>query len=220
MMTSTPHKSEDIQASILGSAYRISTPRLCIRCWQPTDAHLLKAAVDANIEYLKPWTPWVKNEPEPLEDRIAWIRKFRAKFDLNENFVYGVFDRDETEVIGGTGLHTRQGPEAREIGYWIQEKHAGKGLATEVSAALTKVAFMIDKVKRVHIHCDVENRRSSRIPEKLGFVHEGNLRKRLPTTSDELKDMMVWTMLIDEYPNSIPSKAEIEAFDVIGRRIL
>ncbi len=47
--------------------------------------------------------------------------------DRGEDFVYGIFDKDETEVIGGTGMHPRVGPQAQEIGYWMAAKHAGKG---------------------------------------------------------------------------------------------
>jgi RimJ/RimL family protein N-acetyltransferase len=203
-----------------GPAYRIETSRLCIRCWSPSDAELLKAAIDANLDYLRQWLPWADKEPDTLDNKITRLRNFRAKFDLNEDFVYGIFDQSETSVVGGTGLHTRLGMDVREIGYWIQEKHAGIGYATEVSAALTKVAFEVDGVKRVHIHCDVGNKKSARVPEKLGFILEGTLRKRLSTSSGELRDMMVWTMLIDDYQNSIPAKVEIRAFDAIGRSIL
>jgi len=145
-----------------GPAYRIETARLCIRCWSPADAVLLKQAVDSNMDYLRPWLPWVTKDPEPLEVRVAWLRKCRAEFDLNKDFVYGIFNKDESEVLGGTGLHTCQGADAREIGYWIQEKYQGNGLAIEVASALTKVAFVVDKVKRVHIHCSVDNVKSAK----------------------------------------------------------
>ena len=124
-----------------GPAYRIETARLRIRCWMPADAPLLKAAVDANMDYLRPWMPWVTRHIEPIEARIAWLRKTRAEFDLDQDFTYGIFDQDESEVIGGTGLHMRQGKDAREIGYWIQQKHEGQGYATETAAALTKSRF-------------------------------------------------------------------------------
>jgi len=203
-----------------GPAYRIETARTCIRCWNPVDAALLKEAVDANIARLRQWLVWVAKDPEPLEVRIAWIRKARADFDQDRDYAYAVFTPDERELIGGTGLHTRQGNDAREIGYWLQEKHQGKGLAVEVSAALTKVAFVVDKVKRVHIHCAVLNARSARVPQRLGFVKEGILRKRVPNAAGEPEDMMVWTMLAEEYPGSIPSASEVRAFDAAGRRIL
>jgi hypothetical protein len=36
----------------------------------------------------------------------------------------------------------------------------------------------------------------------------------------QVHDSMIWTMLKEEYPTSVPSKAHIEAYDAIGRRIL
>jgi len=110
--------------------------------------------------------------------------------------------------------------EVREIGYWIHERHARSGYATEVAAALTKVAFEIDKVDRVEIHCAVENYKSAGVPKKLGFIHEGNHRRETKDADGKVHDSMIWTMLKEEYPNSIPSKALIEAYDAIGRRIL
>ncbi len=209
-----------VREDLTGPAYRVITSRLVIRCWSPGDAALLKAAVDSNTSHLRPWMPWAPLEPASLESRIAWTRQCRGEFDLGKDFVYGIFDPEEREVIGGTGLHTRQGEGVREIGYWIQEKHARKGFATEVSAALTKVAFAIDKVKRVEIHCAVDNYKSAGVPRKLGFVQEGVFRKRIRDADGRLHDSMVWTMLIDEYPGSLPSQAEIRAYDVIGRRLL
>jgi hypothetical protein len=49
-----------------GPAYRILTPRLVIRCWNPVDAPLLKEAVDSSIDHLKPFMPWAHQEPTPL----------------------------------------------------------------------------------------------------------------------------------------------------------
>ena len=203
-----------------GPAYRIQTARLRIRCWMPGDAPLLKAAVDPNMDYLRPWMPWVKDAVEPIETRIAWLRKTRAEFDMDQDFTYGIFDREESEVIGGTGLHLRQGKDAREIGYWIQEKYEGRGYATETAAALTKVAFEVDRVSRVHICCSVANLKSARIPAKLGFQKEGVLRKRVPNPLGQLDAMTIWTMVDDEYPDSSLKSTDLCAFDAIGRRIL
>lgn len=203
-----------------GPAYRIETARTCIRCWDTADATLLKAALDANIPYLRKWLAWVAEQPEPLETRISWIRKARSAFDLDQDFPYAVFTPDGGELIGGTGLHTRQGAGAREIGYWIQEKHAGRGLATEVSAALTRVAFEVDHVRRVHIHCAPANTASARVAEKLGFRLEGTLRRRIPDAGGEPSDMMVWTMFAEDYPGSIPARAVVRAFDAAGRLLI
>ncbi len=202
-----------------GPAYSIRTRRLLLRCWNPSDATLLKQAIDTSVEHLRPWMPWAEYEPTTLQTKIDRIRNWRGKFDLNQDFVYGVFNPEDTRVLGGTGLHTRLGPHAREIGYWIHKDFINQGYATELSAALTKVAFEIEKVKRVEIHCNPSNVRSASVPRKLGYTFEATLKRRLPLP-DSFGDSMIWTLFDDEYPNSPAAQAEIEAFDALGRKIL
>ena len=199
-----------------GPAYRIHTSRLVLRCWHPQDAPLLKAAIDANLEHLRPWMWWAQYEPEDLHRKIERLRQCRGAFDLGQDFSYGIFNRAETQVLGSTGLHTRVGAGAREIGYWVHHDYINQGLATEVTAALTKVAFAIDQVARIEIHCDPNNVRSLAVPRKLGFCHEATLRQRMRTPEGKPRDTMIWTLLADEYPTSPAATAEIEAFDVMG----
>jgi RimJ/RimL family protein N-acetyltransferase len=205
---------------IPGPAYRVETARLVLRCWNPVDAPLLKTAVDGSLEHLYPWMPWTKDEPSDNQTRIERLRTFRANFDLSEDFIYGAFNLAETMVLGGCGLHRRLEGSAREIGYWIHKDHINQGLATELSAALTKVAFEIDGVDRVEIHMDPTNVRSAAIPRKLGFQHEATLRRRATTTDGRPRDTMIWTLFADEYPDSPPAGAQLSAYDVVGRKIL
>jgi RimJ/RimL family protein N-acetyltransferase len=206
--------------SELGPAYRIETERLVLRRWQPADAPLLKEAVEASLEHLRPWMPWANEEDTDLDSRVELLREFRAKFDLGQDFVYGIFERDESRVLGGTGLHPRSGPDMREIGYWIHVDHIGRGLATEASAALTKVAVVVDGVSRVEIRCDPENARSAAVPAKLGFTHDATLRRAGVGGDGSARDTMVWTLLPEEYAASPAAAAEIAAFDAIGRRLI
>jgi RimJ/RimL family protein N-acetyltransferase len=212
-------KDRYMDEKLSGPAYRIHTPRLIVRCWEPVDAPLLNEAVESSIDHLKPFMPWAHEEPTPLQARIDRLRGWRAKFDQNQDFVYGIFDLNETRVIGGTGLHTRVGLMAREIGYWIRQDSVNQGFATEISMALVKVAFEIDQVHRIEIRCDPENMYSAAVPRKLGFTHEGTLRKN-HVHRDEYHDAMVWSLLAQEYPTSLSAEIKIEAFDAIGRQIL
>ena len=203
-----------------GPAYRIKTERLLIRCWEPSDAVLYKTAVDENIQHLKPWLYWAGKEPEELEKKVQLLRKFRGEFDLDVDFYYGIFDQEETYVVGGTGLHTRAGPESRQIGYWIHKRFTNQGYATEISSALAKVAFEIERADRVEIFVHPDNLFSAAIPRKIGFSHEATLRERLRLSDGKFADAMVWTMFKSDYPASIAAKTDIEAYNAFGIRIL
>jgi RimJ/RimL family protein N-acetyltransferase len=204
----------------ISPAYRILTSRLVLRCWEPKDAALLKEATDKSREHLKPWMPWANEGPEALETTIQKLRSFRGQFDMNENYVYGIFNKDESQVLGGTGLHPRVGEGGIEIGYWIHVDSIGKGLATETAGALTRVGFEIHHLDRVEIHCDPANIASAAIPPKLGFQHEATLLRRMKMAEDVWRDTMVWTLFASNYPQSPAAVIEIEAFDVVGNKIL
>ena len=198
------------------TVYSIHTPRLVLRAWSPTDAPALMAAKNASKEHLLPWMPWAQHEPTDLDANLALIRAWRAQFDTDKDYVYGIFDREDSTVLGGTGLHERVGLKAREIGYWVRVEAVNRGIATETAAALTKVGFEILGLDRMEIHCDVRNTRSAAVPRKLGYVHDANLRRRSITVG-ALADSMIWTMFSDEYPNSPAAQAAVEAFDILGQ---
>jgi RimJ/RimL family protein N-acetyltransferase len=155
-----------------------------------------------------------------MDANLALLRRWRGEFDLNQDFVYGVFSADETTALGSSGLHTRRGEGVREIGYWIHADHINRGYATEVAAALTKVAFEIEKVRHTEIYCLTTNAPSAAVARKLGYVHEADLRRRMAVTDNDYRDTMIWTLLADEYPESPAAEAEIEAYDAVGRRLL
>jgi RimJ/RimL family protein N-acetyltransferase len=201
--------------------YRIETERLVVRCWDPRDAPLAKEAVDSSLEHLRPWMPWAEHEPQPLDQKVELLRTFRGGFDLGQDFVYGILAADESQALGGTGLHTRVGEDAFEIGYWIRASRVGEGLATEVAAALTRVAFEVCGVDRVEIRVDPENERSLAVPRRLGYAEEATLRRRLPPKGDgELRDVVVFALFGDEYEATPSARAELAAYDAGGAQVL
>ena len=198
--------------------YRIVTERLVLRTWEPRDAPLLKEAVDSSIDHLLPWMPWAAHEPQSLQEKVALLRQFRGKFYLGQDFTYGIFTLDEEQAVGGTGLHTRIGDDAFEIGYWIRASRAGEGLGTESTAALTRVAFELTDVDRIEIRCEPENERSRAIPRKLGYREEATLRRRL--RHPEPRDVVVYSLFRDDFGSSPVATAVVEAYDAVGTRVL
>ena len=205
-------------------AYRIETSRLLIRCWNPEDATELLRAIQADLPRLRPWLPWAVRYPMSLEDQMAELRRMRRRFDGDEDYCYGVFDRASGELCGGCGLHTRSGPGSRELGYWLRADRWGQGLATELAAALVRVAFEVDEVERVDLRCATDNRASARVAEKLGFRHEATLRRRInpPDADGGMREAMIWSLLDEELPSSPAARmaAGVVAFDGLGRPLL
>ena len=201
--------------------YRIETERLVIRCYDPRDAALLKDAVDSSLDHLRPWMPWAKYEPQTLAEKVELLRTFRGAFDRDENYVYGVFSRDESRQLGGTGLHPRGGVGSLEIGYWIRVDATGQGYATELTAVLTRVAFELCALGRVDVQVEPGNAASVKVPLKLGFTHEGTLRRRLePRDQGEHRaDSMLFTMLREELDASPCLAYEYVAYDIVGNRL-
>lgn len=199
-----------------GPVYRVETDRLVARCWAPTDAALLRAALDDNDQHLRPWIPWMRDEPKPIEETLRWLRRSRAAFDSDSEYRYGLFEPGEQRLVGEASLFKRVGPNAREIGYWIDRHLVGRGLATEAAAAMVRVAFEIDRIERVEIHHAADNTASRAVPERLGFTLDATLRRRAHDADDVVRDLAVWTLFADEYPESPASRVTMFAHDATG----
>jgi RimJ/RimL family protein N-acetyltransferase len=200
--------------------YRIETERLVIRCYEPRDAPLLKDAVDASVEHLQAWMPWAAAEPQTLEQKVELVKYLRSLFDMGENFTYGIFDAEESEVLGGTGLHPRVGPGGLEIGYWIRSDATRQGMASESTGALTRVGLEVCEADRIEIRIEPRNEASIGVPRKLGFLEEATLRRRLPAwrEGEPLRDVTIFTMFREDYDASLAPA--LRAFDALGRQLL
>ena len=201
-------------------AYRVETERLLLRCWSPSDAPKLRALLDNSDQHLRPYIPWMRDEPRPVEATAKWLRNNRARFDRDEDFRYAIFSIDGNTLIGETGLYTRVGEGARELGYLIGVEHTGFGYATEAGLAMVKVAFEVDKVERVELHCSSDNEPSQRIAKKLGFALEATLPRRGRDSNDHVVDQMIWTLFDSDYQLSPSFGTPIRAYDCIGELLL
>jgi RimJ/RimL family protein N-acetyltransferase len=199
--------------------YRIETERLVIRCYEPGDASLLKDAIDSSLDHLRPWMPWTEHEPQTLEEKTDLLKSFRSQYDLGDNFVMGIFSADESEVLGGTGLHPRLEPGGLEIGYFVRVSATRQGIITESTAALTRCGFEICEADRIEIRIDPENEASKGVPRKLGFTEEATLRRRLPgRKGGPLRDVTIFTLFREDLDSTIAPN--IRAFDARGERVL
>ena len=205
----------------MGAPYRLVTERLELRCWDPSEAPQLKAAIDANLDHLREFMPWAHDEPSPVAEMADRLRAFRAGFDRDEEYLYAIWQ--DGEVAGGAGLHRRVGPGALEIGYWIRSEQTRRGLATEMASALTRAAFEACGAERVEIHVDPRNVASLGIPRRLGFTEEATLRRRLPPCPPDAPrrgDVTIFSLLEEEFRASPLTAFPVEAYDALGARVI
>lgn len=149
---------------------RIDTDRLTLRCYEPADLDAMDDVITTNRDHLAVFMPWARAEPISLDERVGLVSTFIREFETRENFTFGIFDRVTGDYLGGTGMHTRLGPDALEIGYWIRADREGQGLIREAVAAQVRVALEALGADWVEIRCDPANARSRRVPESLGFT--------------------------------------------------
>jgi RimJ/RimL family protein N-acetyltransferase len=164
---------------------RIETERLVLRCWHPSDAPLLRDAIDSSLDHLREWMPWAHDEPASLDETRRRMAVWRVRYEVGDDFYLGIFDAAEERVLGATGFHTRAGPGALEIGYWVRADAVRRGVATEAVLALTSAGLSVPGVERIEIRCDARNEPSRRIPERLGY-------RLVETLQDEGRDTLVF----------------------------
>lgn len=159
---------------------------------------------DESRDYLQRWEPtW------PADDltRAAFRRRlgvYQREMELQNAFPFFVF---VTGVEGGEGplagaitlSNIRRGvAETGQLGYWIGERFAGRGLATAAVRAISGFAFGRLKLHRLEAACVPENERSRRVLEKAGFTHEGRARAYLKINGG-WADHLLFGLVEDEY---------------------
>lgn len=174
-------------------------PRVLLRPVRPEDAQAVWEAKEESFEHLRAWLPWAERE-RSFEDSVAFIARARARWLLREDLTVGIFDRASGRFLGGSGLHRINWPlRLFEIGYWIRVSEQGKGYVTETVQVLTRFAFDMLRANRVEIRVDPLNVRSRRVPERLGFVLEGTLRRSGLSSSGEVTDRDIFALIPEDY---------------------
>lgn len=200
--------------------YRIRTPRMLLRAVHPRDAELMCRTIAGSLEHLRRWMEWAKAEPESLGAKVARLRKIHNSTIRGGSQGFGIFTPDESILLGTIGSHPRIGAGAREIGYWIAESHVRQGYTSEAAAALVKIGFELQRLRRMEIHTDPQNIACIGVARKLRFHHHAIIRQRMLDQTAPPRDTTIWAMTAAQYSSLPRSMMKIEAFDHRGTRLL
>ncbi len=174
----------------------ITTPRLILCPPKVGDGIAVNEAVLESLDILKQFMPWVKEKPS-VEDSEEFVRQAAANWILKNNdepyLPLFIFDKSTGRFIGGTGYHHYDwAVPCVETGYWIRSTCANQGYMTEAVNAVTQYAFKQLGTKRIAITCDIDNQRSKKIPERLGFTLEATLKANRIKITGETSDTLMF----------------------------
>lgn len=92
-----------------------------------------------------------------------------------------------------------------QIGYWIDEAHAGRGIVPLSVAMATDYAFTVMGLHRMEIAIRPENEKSLRVVRKLGFREEG-ARARYLHIDGGWRDHFVFVLNAEEVPAGLTNR--------------
>ena len=163
--------------------------------------------------------PWAHDDPQPLEEKVELLREFRGRFDLGQDFVYGIFSADESEARRRHRLpHAARRGRLRDRLLDPRQPGGRRASCTEATAALTRVGFEVCEIERIEIRVDPANAASLAIPRKLGFAEEGTARGVFhgPDGKPRQNDAVVFALLRGEFERDV----ELKAYDAAGGQVL
>jgi ribosomal-protein-serine acetyltransferase len=168
-----------------------------LRLLEESDAEELAALIVANCDHLAAWLAWARNE-RSAEDVLPFIRATRKQIADNDGLQTAIVDPGGA-IVGMVGYHGVDWRNSKtSIGYWLARDAQGRGTMTDAVRALVGHAFGTWKLNRVTIEAAVDNARSRRVPERLGFCEEGVLRQ-VERVGDRVMDHVVYALLADDW---------------------
>lgn len=157
---------------------RIETPHLIIRSPENGDAKPLNDAINRSLPELQRWMLWAKDPSlGPTEEFVADAVK-QWNSDKPSTLPLILIDKASNQIIGASGYNERSDFSVPyyDIGYWLDTKYTGKGLAAECLNAQARYAFAEFKAVRVQICAEPDNIKSLNVAGRCGFKHEATLQ--------------------------------------------
>ena len=140
----------------------LKTKRLLLRPVTMADAEAMFAYTSDTEN-----TKWDFPAHRTIEETKKVIENIYLKSPLGR---YGIVLKETSEFIGTIDLMNWSDGKEAEIGYIINKKFWGNGLATEASAKILELCFEVLGFEEVHAFCALENPASARVLTKLGMT--------------------------------------------------
>jgi [ribosomal protein S5]-alanine N-acetyltransferase len=176
-----------------------------LRPVQVKDAPIWRETRVRNATWLRPWEPTNPETPlyrTSLGPYVAMARTMRreARHGLTLPWVItygGQFAGQLTvgSIIWGSAR-------SAQVGYWIDENYAGRGVTPTALAMALDHCFFVVGLHRIEATIRPENHASRRVVEKLGFREEG-LRRRSLHIDGSWRDHLSYALTAEDVQNGL-----------------
>ena len=146
--------------------------------------------------FLEPWEPaWRADELSESAFR-ARVLRYEQEYASGQAVPLILVGREDGMLLGGltVGYIRRGAAQCCMIGYWMGERHAGKGHMFAALKLVIPYIFSSLQLHRIEAACIPDNTRSIRLLEKAGFQREGYLREYLKING-EWRDHVIYSLL-------------------------
>lgn len=117
-------------------------------------------------------------KPKSIEDEKTFLEQNKLKQKNKSEFNYAIIYKNN--LVGAVGIRIdRFRPYMGELGYFVDEKYWGKGIAPEAVKLAEKIGFGKLGLKRIEIIMIRKNKASENVAAKCGYKKEGIVRKKL-----------------------------------------
>jgi [ribosomal protein S5]-alanine N-acetyltransferase len=162
---------------------RIETPRLVLSVLGPDDARLVRDHYERNLRHLERWEP--ARPPEHLTEAYWADRLAQAQEESAQGTALRLFlvSRETLDIVGCCNftVFVREPLFSCRLGYHLDRDAEGQGYMHEGAAAAIRHVVGDQGITRIEATYDVENVRSARVLDRLGFEVEGHARRYLFT---------------------------------------
>jgi len=152
----------------------IKTRQFIIRPFKMPDAKdIVRNINNKNVSLYLSTVPY----PYGVKDAKKFLNKVipQYKIKIPDTFALGI--EINGEVCGGIGLHHLEIGHKAELGYWLSEKHWGKGIMSQAVKLFVPQGFKKFRLKRIYAYVLAPNKGSKIVLKKNKFQQEGYLRK-------------------------------------------
>lgn len=148
----------------------IETARLLLRCISPDDAHSTSSLMTPEV------SRWVAYWPVPFTYEMA-VERIESALKLahaGDMLPFAVVEKASGEMIGWVaGNRDPENRRRASFGYWLGEKHHGKGYMREVAPVALAAAFKLLDVDVIEAGAQPGNTASFAIMRRCGMVFTG-----------------------------------------------